>query len=194
MQEITWQLGVCASLRLVAGRGDSLAAVCFGLPETAARQAREQAAAWSPEVRAPAALTICSLASPQRGFAAITRAVAAAARVTQPGGTVCIASTVTAPPGTIFTRWRQGAPLEPLIHEAIGTGDSALIADAVETRLFARALDDRRLVLLSALDESTVEDLEFGFADTPAVVERLARRAESLIVLREADRMFPRPS
>ena len=194
MQEITWQLGVCASLRLVAGRGDSLAAVCFGLPETAARQAREQAAAWSPEVRTPAALTICSLASPQRGFAAITRAVAAAARVTQPGGTVCIASTVTAPPGTIFTRWRQGAPLEPLIHEAIGTGDSALIADAVETRLFARALDDRRLVLLSALDESTVEDLEFGFADTPAVVERLARRAESLIVLREADRMFPRPS
>ncbi|MEI7782123.1 MAG: hypothetical protein WCJ18_09400, partial [Planctomycetota bacterium] len=180
MQEITWQLGVCASLRLVAGRGDSLAAACFGLPEAAARQAREQAAAWSPEVAAPAALTICTLASPQGGFAAITRAVAAAARVTQPGGTICIASTVTAPPGTIFTRWRQGAPLEPLIHEAIGTGDPVLIADAVETRLCARALDDRRLVLLSALDESTVEDLEFGFADTPAVVERLAKRADSL--------------
>ena len=51
-----------------------------------------------------------------------------------------------------------------------------------------------RRVLLSALDESMVEDLEFGFADTPAVVERLARRAESLIVLQEADRMFPRLS
>jgi len=45
---------------------------------------------------------------------------------------------------------------------------------------------------LSALEESTVEDLEFGFADTPAVVARLARRAESLVVLHEADRMFPR--
>ena len=42
---------------------------------------------------------------------------------------------------------------------------TALIANAVETRFFARALEDRRLVLLSGLDESLVEDLEFGFAD-----------------------------
>lgn len=192
MQEITWQLGVCASLRLVAGRGTSLAAAAFGLPDAAARQAREQATAWSPEVAALAALTICSLAEPASSFAAITRAVAAAARVTQPGGTICVVCSAAAPPGTIFSRWRQGAPLEPLIHEAIGTGDPALIADSVETRLCARALADRRLVLLSALDETTVEDLEFGFAETPATVERLAKRAESLIVLHEADRMFPR--
>ena len=192
MQEIAWQLGVCASLRLVAGRGGSLTAAAFGLPDAAARQAREQAAAWSPEVAASAALTVCSLADSAGGFAAITRAVAAAARVTQPTGTICVVSGVAAPPGPIFSRWRQEAPLEPLIHEAIGTGDPALIADAVETRLFARALDDRRLVLLSALDEATVEDLEFGFAESPAVVQRLAKRAESLIVLHEADRMFPR--
>lgn len=192
MQEIAWQLGVCASLRLVAGHGGSLMAAAFGLPDAAARQARQQAAAWSPEVAAPAALTVCSLADSAGGFAAITRAVAAAARVTLPGGTICVVSSVAEPPGPIFSRWRQEAPLEPLIHEAIGTGDPALIADAVETRLFARALDDRRLVLLSALDEATVEDLEFGFAESPAVVERLAKRAESLVVLHEADRMFPR--
>lgn len=192
MQEIAWQLGVCASLRLVAGRGGSLAAAAFGLPDAAARLARGQAAAWSPEVEAPAAVTICSLADAAGGFAAVTRAVAAAARVTQPGGTICVASTVAIPPGPIFTRWREGAPLEAIVHEAVGTGDAAIIADAVQTRLFARALLDRRLVLLSALDEATVENLEFGFAESPAVVERLARRAESLVVLHEADRMFPR--
>lgn len=192
MQAITWQLGVAASLRLVAGRGDTLAAACFGLPDSAARDARELAAGWSPAVSAPAAVAICSLARPDAGFAAITRALAAAARVTRPDATICIASTASAPPGTIFTRWRQGAPLAPLVHEAIGTGDPALIADAVETRFFARALEDRRLVLLSGLDESLVEDLEFGFADSPAVVERLAKRADSLVVLHEADRLFPR--
>lgn len=192
MQAITWQLGVAASLRLVAGRGDTLAAACFGLPDSAARDARELAAEWSPAVSAPAAVAICSLARPDTGFAAIARALAAAARVTRPDATICIASTITQPPGTIFTRWRQGAPLAPLIHEAIGTGDPALIADAVDTRFFARALEDRRLVLLSGLEESLVEDLEFGFADSPAVVERLAKRADSLVVLHEADRLFPR--
>jgi hypothetical protein len=191
-QAITWQLGAAASLRLVAGRGDTLAAACFGLPESAARHARELAAEWSPTVAAPAAVAICSLARPDAGFAAITRAVAAAARVTRPDATICIACTASEPPGTIFTRWRQGAPLLPLVHEAIGTGDPALIANAVETRFFARALEDRRLVLLSGLDESLVEDLEFGFADSPAVVERLAKRADSLVILHEADRMFPR--
>ncbi|MFN9272433.1 MAG: hypothetical protein ACK6DO_05315 [Planctomycetia bacterium] len=192
MQAITWQRGVAAGLRLVAGRGDTLAAASFGLPDSAARDARQLAPEWSPAVSAPAAVAICSLARPDAGFAAITRAVAAAARVTRPDATICIASTVAAPPGTIFTRWRQGAPLAPLVHEAIGTGDPALIADAVQTRFFARALEDRRLVLLSGLDESLVEDLEFGFADSPAVVERLAKRADSLVLLHEADRMFPR--
>jgi hypothetical protein len=192
MQAITWQLGVTASLRLVAGRGDTLAAACFGLPESAAQDARELAAEWSPAVAAPAAVAICSLARSDAGFAAITRAVAAAARVTRPDATICVACTANAPPGTIFTRWRQGAPLAPLVHEAIGTGDPALIADAVETRFFARAIEDRRLVLLSGLDEGLVEDLEFGFADSPAVVERLAKRADSLVILHEADRLFPR--
>ena len=192
MQEAAWQLGVCASLRLVVGRGGTLAAASFGLPEAVVRESRRAADAWAPEVAEPAMLAICSLAEPRGGFSAITRAVAAAARVTRPGGTICIASEVTRAPDVIFSRWRQGAALQPLIHEAIHTGDRALVADALETRLFARALDDRRLVLLSALDESTVEDLEFGFAESPAVVARLAKRAESVVVLHEADRMFPR--
>ena len=60
-------------------------------------------------------------------------------------------------------------------------------------RLFARALDDRRLVLLSDLGEEAVEELEFGYAASPEVVERLAHRAERLVVLAEADRCLPKP-
>jgi hypothetical protein len=67
-----------------------------------------------------------------------------------------------------------------------------MIADAVQTRLFARALGDRRVVLLSDLDEGVVEELEFGHAATPEVIERLAHRSDRVIVLREADRMLPR--
>jgi hypothetical protein len=92
----------------------------------------------------------------------------------------------------IFARWREGAPIEGLVREAVGTGDQTLITEAFQTRFFARALGDRRLVLLSDLDEATVEELELGFAATPEVVERLAHRAESIVVLHEADRMLPR--
>ncbi len=193
MEEVVWQLGVCASLRLVAGRGDTLAAACFGLPDEATRLARAAAEAWCPRV-APAEITVASLADPAAGFAAVTMAVAAAARVTRPTGTVCIACRVAEGPGIIFERWRQGAPLDRLVHEAAALGDPALVADALETRLFARALGDRRLVLLADLDETTVEELGFGHAADPEAVARLVHRAESLVVLHEADRMLPHPA
>ncbi len=192
MQEIAWQLGVCASLRLVRGREGTLAAACFGLPDEAGRRARKAAAAWCPHVARPVDLTIATLSEPHGGFGRVLAAVAAAARATRPGGTICIASRAATSPGVIFQRWRQGAPLEGLVHEAVASGDQALVIDALLTRLFARALDDRRLVLLSDLDEETVEELEFGYAASPEVVERLAHRAESLAVLPEADLTLPR--
>ncbi|MFM8733650.1 MAG: hypothetical protein ACKOC8_00415 [Pirellulales bacterium] len=191
MQEIVWQLGVCASLRLVAGRSGTLVAACFGLPDEAGRRARAAAAAWCPLVERPVDLSIATLSDPYGGFGRLLAAVAAAARATRPGGTICVASRTAAEPGIIFQRWRQGAPLEGLVHEAVASGDQALVVDALLTRLFARALDDRRLVLLSNLGEDTVEELEFGYAASPEVVERLAHRAESLAVLPEADLALP---
>jgi hypothetical protein len=155
--------------------------------------ARAAAAGWCPLVEEPAELTIATVADPEAGFAAVTRAVAAAARVTQPGGTICVASRVVVGPGIIFLRWRQGAPLEQILHEAVATRDAALVADALQARLFARALGDRRLVLLSGIDEGTIEELGFGFAAGPDAMERIAHRAESVAVLHEADRMLPNP-
>ena len=190
--EATWQLGVCANLRLIGGRGDTLAAAAFGLSNAAARQGRKLAAGWRPHVPAAAMLAIVSLSNPRGGTAMLLRAVAAAARVTHPTGTVCVASRLAERPGVIFSRWREGAPLDALVREAVSTGDQALITDAFQTRFFARALGERRLVLLSDLDEATVEELELGFAATPEVVERLAHRSDSVTVLHEADRMLPR--
>jgi hypothetical protein len=192
MQEVAWQLGVCASLRLVRGAGGSLAAARFGLPDEAARQAREAAAEWCPGMEPLADVAVASLSDPDGGLSAIASAAAAAARVTRPGGTICVACRDVESAGVVLTRWRQGAPLEALVHEAVATRDPALIADALLTRLFARALDDRRLVLLSNLGEEAVEDLEFGYASGPEVVERLAHRADRLVVLAEADRCLPK--
>jgi len=191
MQDIAWQLGVCASLRLVRGSQGGLLAARFGLPDVASRQCREAAAVWRPAFDVPADLAVVSLSDPGGGFEAIVAAVAAAARVTLAGGTICVACGSVAPPGVILTRWRQGASLEGLVHEAVASGDATLIADALLTRLFARAIDDRRLVLLSDLDEGIVEDLEFGHAAAVDSVQRLARRCDRLAVLAEADRSFP---
>lgn len=192
VHDITWQLGVCASLRLVAGRGDTLHAACFGLPEEATRAARAAAAAWRPAVEEPADLAVATLASDATGFGAVVRAIAAAARVTLPTATIAVVAGASATPGIVLTRSRQGTPLGPLVREAIASDDPALIADAVEARLLARCLGDRRVVLLSSLDEAAVEEIGFGHAADASVIERLANRAEQVVVLHEADRMFPR--
>lgn len=191
VRTLTWQLGVTSCLRLVAGRGGTLACATFGTADSAARRARQAASAWAPAVAAPVDLAICSLSQPAAGFDTIARAVAAAARITRPGGTICVACAAGEAPGPVVTRWRQGAPLQALVREACASGDPSLVADAVTARFFARALDDRRLVLLSKLDESAVEDLEFGYAATPDTVARLARRSGSVAVLHEADLMLP---
>ena len=192
LQEITWQLGVCASLRLVAGRAGTLHAAVFGLPDEACRLAREAARGWCPRIDDPVDLAIAAVPRPGPSCDDLVRAVAAAARVTRPGGTICVASRLATPPGLIFLRWRQGAPLERLVHEAVAARDEALVADAVLTRLFARALGERRLVLLSDLDEAAVEEFGFGHADSPEVIERLAHGADSVALLHDADRMLPR--
>ena len=49
-------------------------------------------------------------------------------------------------------------------------------------------------MFLSKLSEEVVEELEFGYAGSPEIVERLAHRAERLAVLAEADRCFPKPA
>jgi hypothetical protein len=192
VRTLTWQLGVTACLRLVAGRDGTLAAAGFGTADGAARQARQAAAAWAPTVAATADLAICTLSQPAAGFDMVSRAVAAAARITRPTATICVVAATLEAPGPVVTRWRQGAPLQPLVREARGSGDPSLVADAVVTRFLAHALDDRRLVLLSNLDEATVEDLEFGYAAGPDTVRRLARRADRVAILHEADLLFPR--
>jgi hypothetical protein len=191
LQDITWQLGVMASLRIVAGRGGSLHAACFGLPEEAARDARAAAANWRPRVEDPADVAITSLASAAPRFRDLVRAVAAAARVTQPDATVCVVGDLTEPPGLVMTRWRQGVQIEPLLREAAESTDPTIVADALATRLLARALGERRLVILSSLDQTAVEDLGFGHAAEMGVIERLANRAEHVVILHEGDRMLP---
>ena len=191
-REIGWQLGTMATLRVVPGRGGTVHAVEFGTPLAAARAARLHAELWRPRLPGSSRLSIASLLASESGMPALARAVAAAARTTHPEGTICIASRLATAPGPVFLRWRQGVALKPLVQEALASGDQTLIADAMLTRFFAQALGDRRLVLLSDLEQGIVEELEFGHAATPEAVERLAHRAESLVVLHEAERMSPR--
>ncbi len=190
--EVGWQLGAIASLRVVPGGGGSLRGAVFGIPQAAGRRARRLAAGWRPHVAGTARLAIASLANPTGGMAVLVRAVAAAARTTHPEGTICIAGRMSEPPGIVLTRWRQGTALGPLVREALASGDQTLIRDAMQTRFLARALGDRRLVILSDLEGAVIEELEFGHATAPEVVERLAHRADSLVVIHEAERMFPR--
>lgn len=189
---VTDQLGLLASLRLMPGCGQSLTGVAFGFPADATRRGRQLAQAWRPAIGQQAALTIAGINVPDCTLATLTRAVAAAARATRPDGTICVACNLAGLPDGLFTRWRRGEPLFTLVGDAAGSDDPALLGEALQTLLFARALGDRRLVLFSRLDEETVESLDIGHADNPEAVNRLIHQADSFIVLHEAHRLCPR--
>lgn len=192
--EVIDKLGLLASLRIIPGAGSSVAGAVFDSPAASLRAAKEAASGWKPTVAAAVDCSIASLHEPAGkppDFEALVRGVAAAARITAADGTICVASRLCTRPGPVFTRWRQGLPLGPLMREAVESDDPSLIADAFIARRFHRVLGGRRLVLLSAHDEETVEDLAFGHADSPETIRRLAKRARSVAVLHEADRMLP---
>ena len=192
--EVVDKLGLLASLRVIPGTNATVAGAVFGSPETSHHAASDAAAGWRPTVAAVVDCSIASLHEPVGAapdFEGLVRGVAAAARITAADGTICVASRLCTRPGPVFARWRQGLPLSPLVREAVESDDATLVADAFLARRFHRALGGRRLVLLSSLDEETVEDLAFGFADSPETIQRLAKRARSVAVLHEADRMLP---
>jgi hypothetical protein len=97
-------------------------------------------------------------------------------------------------PGMVFTRWRQGIELRMLLREASDSDDIRLHKDALQASLFARVLGDRRLVLLSQLEQELVEDLDIGHAETPDAVNRLIQQADSVCVLHDANRLCPQKS
>lgn len=191
-REVGWQLGAMASVRIVPGRDDSIHAVEFGTPIDATRAALRRADGWRPRLPGRADVVIAGLVDPRPGLASVVRAVAAAAPTVHPQGTVCLACRLDTAPGPVVKRAREGAPIRRLVLEALRSGDPALVADAFAARFLERSLGRRRLVLLSDLSEETVEDLGFGHASGPDAVARLARRAGSLVVLHDAERMFPR--
>ena len=193
-EQITAQLGVLASLHLVAGNNQTLAGAAFGFPAASVTQSRFLAREWRPSPCSRSTLTIAGIADQLCSFADLTRALAAAARVTSHDGTVCVACNMDQEPGLIFTRWRQGIELRMLLHEAADSDDIRLHMDALQTSLFARALGDRRLVLLSQLNQELVEDLDIGHAETPDAVNRLIRQNESVCVLHEANQLCPQKS
>jgi hypothetical protein len=190
--EAAWQLGVMASVRVVPGRGDTLHTVVFDTPAGAARAARRRALGWRPVLARGADVVVAAPADPHGGMPAFLRAVAAAAAAARPGGTICLAGRLAEAPGEVTRRSRQGVALPGLVREALRSGDAALVADAFAARFLARALGDRRLVLLSDLPGEEVEELGFGHAAGPEAIERLAHRAAELVVIPDADRVFPR--
>lgn len=190
--EAAWQLGVMASVRVVPGRGDTLHAVVFDTPAGADRAARRGARGWRPSLPRGADVVVAAPADPHGGMPTFLRAVAAAAAVARPGGTICLAGRLAEAPGEVTRRSRQGVALPGLVGEALRSGEAALVADAFVARFLARALGDRRLVLLSDLPGEEVEELGFGHAATPEAIERLAHRAAELVVIADAERVFPR--
>jgi len=190
--DVAWRMGVMACVRAVPGEGGSLHAVVFDTPAGADRRARREAQGWRPAVDGSADVVVATLSDPHGGLPMLVRAVAAAARAARPGGTICVAGRIAEPPGAVIRRWRQGLPLPDLVREALRSGERDLVADACAARFLARALGERRLVILGDLPGEEVEELGFGHAPGPDAVERLAHRADSLAVLREADRQWPR--
>ena len=188
--EVLWLLGICFTIQLVPGPGDSLLRVFAGSPESVGREGQISCdSAWEYKIPRRAALVVAAVEGhePQQSWTNVGRALSAAARAVAHGGSIVVCCDVEAEPGPALRQIDADEDLAAISTRirASRTEDSLPAAQLVE------ALDQARVYLLSRLDEDVVEDLGVAAVSKPEEIARLASRHESCILLASAQRAAP---
>lgn len=181
--EVGWLLGVQLQLGLlpgVEGLADALAGTADGL-----RAAGETAIASRWTARSPrrSAVVVAGIGGPGRSATLedLARGLSTAAALCRRGGKIVALSEVGGPLGPALSMLAanegRSLPREARAH-----------ADGPAAQAVANALAWADVYLLSRLDEQVVEDLGIIALAAPTEAARLARSAESLAIVSQADR------
>jgi hypothetical protein len=195
--QVPWLLGIQMMLAVAASAEGDAAEIVAGTPEAIRKQWHQPMRRDQDSFPPPASLVIASLDGDarQQTWQNAARAVAAATRYTEPGGTIALWTAINRPPSRSIADWIDNASphgLEPAaaeVRESHGDNDVELphwdAAISVAETL-SRVMNDFRLLIHADLESESIERLGLGFVASVDDLLRLARRGETCGILRAA--------
>lgn len=183
--EVAWLLGVMLTIQAVPGPGGDLLHVLAGKPEAVRLQGRRlYRAAWRSTVPRRADLVVAAIQGgpQQQTWQNLGNALAAAGRLVRDGGAIAVCSELRGEPGPGFQQLSSARSRKSALREIRRTRPEDALPAVQLNRVQGRA----KVFLLSRLDETLVEDLRIAHVARPDELARLARRADSCIVLANA--------
>ncbi len=190
VDEVGWLLGLHYQIQVVPGAPDEWLAILAGRATSVAQAGSEQCKrAWECRVPHRASLVLASIAGgvDQQTWTNVARALAAATRVVEEGGTIALCTDLDAPLGPALEALR-GAEHPDVVLRHISHDRPS---DTLVSVQLAHALERGRVYLLSRLDESIVEELGIAPVEHAEQIARLIARYPSCIVLDNAQYVVP---
>lgn len=186
--EVAWLLGAPFMVQVIEGLGDNLAHVLGGLAATNAEGRQLLNARWHLTVDCPADTVVASLSGdPARhDFAALGRALAAAARVVKPGGRIVLLSR-SAPhlgPGAESLRRVDDS------ESALSLLREEMPPDMAAAFQWATAAREATVYLLSGLPHEVAEELFTTPLDHAGQAQRLLNGDGSCLFLEDAHKIM----
>jgi nickel-dependent lactate racemase len=190
VDEVGWLLGLHYLVQVVPGPSDEWLAVLAGRATSVARVGNEQCnRAWECRVPHRASLVLAALSGSgiQQTWTNVARALAAAARVVEEGGTIALCTELDAPLGPALQSLRGAEHPDVVLRHIMHDRP----ADTLAAVQLMHALDRGRVYLLSRLSGSAIEELGVAPIENSQQVARLAARYPSCIVLANAQYTVP---
>jgi hypothetical protein len=189
--QIPWLLGVNLIMTVTPNASGSAAEIMAGTPEAIGKQVTPVRRA-PDEYPPPASLVIASLDgdAQQQTWQNAARAVVAASRYVQPGGTIVLWTEIDCQPSGLLASLDEVDPAadEPALGTSVDQDGNFpewhptdLLAAA-----FARIAAEYRVLLHSRIAGETIESMGLGVVETEAELDHLCRSFDSCGVLRAA--------
>jgi nickel-dependent lactate racemase len=186
--EVAWLLGAPFMVQVIEGMGDELAHVLGGLAATNAESRQLLNARWRLTVDSQADTVVASLSGdPARhDFAALARALAAAARVVKPGGRIILLSQAAPHLGPGAESLRRADDPE----SALAALREEVPPDMAAAFQWASAAQQATVYLLSGLPREVAEELFTTPLDHAGQAQRLLNGPGSCLFLEDAHKIM----
>jgi nickel-dependent lactate racemase len=191
IRECDWILGVGLALQVIPGPHGTIAALCCGTPAgiapTVQRHYRE---VWATDVRQQADLIVATIVGneAQQTWQNLSRALASADELLEPGGAIAICSEIATRPGPSGKRLRDAQDLADVERKL----RQDAFADSAATLRICRQLQRGTIYLQSQLGSAVVESLGFAPMESDQELQRLVGSYRRCLVLEEAQHLEPK--
>lgn len=186
-EEAAWVLGVLFTVQVIPGRDGSVLGILAGHSGAVEREGVERVqAAWGFQTGRRAGLVIAAIegGAEEQTWANFARALHAAQGVAEEDAAIVLCTQLADAPGPALQQLRSGAAELPEL-------DASSEPDGLSAALLAELRERNHVLLLSELDQETVEDLGMGHVQDEQAVQRLAGQFDSCILLGAAQRTAP---